>query len=1267
MVLDGTAITIAAFLWIRSETRGRRIRAFDEIAAGRAAAVVRSTEEAVVRVRGAATYLATNPFLEDEDYGTLRPEFRLFGAELASGAPDLFALGWVPRVAGDDRDAFLLRARPVDGSPFDLTELGPDDAVVPAQPRAVHFPLTIVGPIPPRPLRGVDLGARPELRARLVGSLRTGAVVADLSDGILPRTGAGPTLLVLVPLALRPTVTEAGSERTGFALGLIDLPVLLRQALGTLAPAAVEVELRDDATGRSLWGQGGEDPSPAAAAGYERRSPLRVGDRAWTVVVRATPAFRPPAGSNGWLVLIGGLLATAALARYLAVARRREEAQTELAVQRRETAAHLKAIFDVSLDAIVSADDHGTISEWNASAERLFGWPADEVMGLTLADTIIPPEDRVGHRAALAGLRATGKSPSIGRAFEYEMVRRDGSRVPVELVMTPTPIGGAPRITAFIEDISHRKAAEAATRRAHEELEDRVRHRTADLERATEQLGESEQRLRLMMENAGDAVYLSDPEGRIVDINRTACVMLGYDRDELLALHIADVETRADRSRPVGPRLAALQPGEVMTSEGERRRKGGAMLPVEVRVGPVDWGGERLYLALARDVTERRAMEAAMAAARDAALEASRLKSDFLANMSHEIRTPLNGILGMTGLLLDSDLSQAQREDLEIVRQSGEHLLALINDILDLARIEAGRFHIDSAPFDLEDVLHGVAGLLSAAAERKRIEFILRIAPDTPRVVVGDAARLRQVLVNLAGNAVKFTDSGHVLLEAECTAAQRSDGATLRFAVADTGIGIAADALARVFEKFTQADQSTQRRYGSAGLGLTISRQIVEAMGGHIHATSTPGAGSEFSFKLTLPVGEAPPRRTGADELAGVRALIVDDNPVNRRVLKEQLTSWRLRATAVASPAEALAELRAGAWDGDPYRIALLDFQMEEMDGLELAGRIQGAGDIETPLILLLSSVGRHFDSQIVARAGIARWLTKPVSPSDLFNTITEGWAGRERRARPRGAPAAPVVPHARVLLAEDSLVNQRVAVRNLQKLGCEVDVASTGAEAVAMSERTSHAMIFMDCQMPEMDGYEATRRIRVREGTAQHTPIVALTAHALAGDRERCLAAGMDDYLSKPVAIPDLLAVVTRYAGSGAAPATEPALSAPPAAARIDAAAILAMVDHEAPVVAELARLFEAQAIPQLAELSAAGDADAVRRLGHALKSSAATLYARGAAALAHDVEEAGRSGNVDAARSLSARLAEEVRGVQDELNALARGMNSGTEEEGS
>ena len=1032
LVLVGAALSFGGFFSERAVVRERRLAEYEQLGSSHAAAVVQEAEGAVASVRAAANYLATSQVLEQQDYGSLRPGFRLFGAELTTGSPDLYAVAWVPRVAGPDRETFLERARPADGTPFGLNELGPDGALVPAAERPAYFPVAIVGPIPPLPMRGTDLGTDPGLRARLDEAIRSGAVVAEMADGRLPVTRPGQTLMILVPLALRPTVTETTAQRVGFALGLVDVQRMVQQALSELPAGPIIVELRDSSTNQVLFAQESASVGSTGRAAFpERASPLHVGDRTWIVAVRATPDFRSLPGGTGWVVLVLGLLITAGVARYIQGIRRRETEQSELVAQRRENAAHLKAIFDTSLDAIISANDHGVISEWNPSSERLFGWRPEEVIGKTLAETVIPLDDRAGHIAALAALRETGKSSLIGTAFEYVMVRRDGSPVPVELVMTPTPSGGRTRITAFIRDITRRKAAEAEMQVLLDDLENRVEQRTREFQKASVRLAESEDRLRLLFENAGDAVYLSDENGGIVEINRRACTMLGYERDELLAMTIADVEMKADRAQPVGPRLAGLEPGEIMTSQGEQRRKDGSLFPVEVRVGPVDEGGRRLYLAVARDVTERKAMEAVLAAARDQAIEASRLKSDFLANMSHEIRTPLNGILGMTWLLLDSELSPSQRDDLHIVHSSAEHLLALINDILDLARIEAGRFHVDSAPFDLENVLHGVAGLLSAAAERKQIEFILRVAPETPRSVLGDAPRLRQVLVNLAGNAVKFTESGHVLLEAEAVG-RTDEGVAVRFAVADTGIGIPAEHLARVFEKFTQADQSTRRKYGGAGLGLAISRQIVEAMGGQIDVSSVEGKGSECTFTLTLPVVSEQAPSAWPSELYDVRALIVDDDPVNRRVLKEQLHAWRMRETDVATPGAALAELRAGAAAGDPYRVALLDFQMEEMDGLELAQRIRSAPDLDPPLVLLLSSVGRHFDHVTVHKAGIARWMTKPVSPSELLDALTDVWQGRGRRAQTRALAGAASSRPLHVLLAEDSAVNQQVAVRML-------------------------------------------------------------------------------------------------------------------------------------------------------------------------------------------------------------------------------------------
>jgi two-component system sensor histidine kinase/response regulator len=552
-----------------------------------------------------------------------------------------------------------------------------------------------------------------------------------------------------------------------------------------------------------------------------------------------------------------------------------------------------------------------------------------------------------------------------------------------------------------------------------------------------------------------------------------------------------------------------------------------------------------------RDVTETRQAEATLRAARDDATRSAQAKAEFLAMMSHEIRTPMNGVMGMAGLLLDTPLTPDQRDYAETVRHSADALLTVINDILDVSRIEAGRMVIEPIPFDLGLAVEEVAELLAPRAAGKGLELILRYAPDAPREVVGDAGRIRQILVNLAGNAIKFTQRGHVLIEVACLE-QTAGEALLAFSIRDTGIGIPAGKLGLLFEKFTQADASTTRKFGGTGLGLAISKQLVELMGGSIHVTSVVDEASTFSFTLRLALG-APMVPYYRANLEGARVLIVDDNEVNRRVLAEQLAACRIRLATVPSAAEALAALRIAHSDGHPFDIAILDFLMPEMDGEMLGRAIRSDPDLGGTALVMLSSGGQSTGCAQLAAAGFAACLTKPVRPVDLLDAlailraaaiggeapvqmITRHSLTESRAVEKQQKPMAIDALHARILLAEDNAINRKLAVRLLEKFGCEVDVASNGKEAIDMwSRRPPYDVILMDCQMPEMDGYEATTEIRQREarcdGSAdQRTPIVAITASAMADDLKKCLAAGMDDFISKPVKIENLRHTLERW-----------------------------------------------------------------------------------------------------------------------------------------
>jgi signal transduction histidine kinase/DNA-binding response OmpR family regulator/HPt (histidine-containing phosphotransfer) domain-containing protein len=651
--------------------------------------------------------------------------------------------------------------------------------------------------------------------------------------------------------------------------------------------------------------------------------------------------------------------------------------------------------------------------------------------------------------------------------------------------------------------------------------------------------------------------------------------------------------------------------------------------------------------------------EAVMREARDLAERVARARSAFLANMSHEIRTPMNAVLGFVELILDTELSTEQRRALELVRSSSEALLMILNDILDYSKIEAEHLELESIPFDLSKVVHATASLLAVRAREKHLELLAEVAADVPRAVRGDPTRLRQVLMNLIGNAIKFTEQGEVVISVSAAA---TDGtARLTFGVRDTGIGIAAEHIGSVFKEFTQADSTMTRRYGGTGLGLAISQRLVRLMGGELSVKSEVGRGSEFSFSLTLPVETAPPARAKAlAALGGRRMLVVDDNQTNRRILREMLNAEGINVDEVATAADGLEALRRVRYD-----LAILDVQMPDMDGFQLATAVRGDKKIKRTNLLMLTSAGQRGDGERCRELGIRGYLTKPISRSDLLEALGTVLARSPEEA---GTPEV-VTRHTiaesrrsmRVLLAEDNPVNQQVAVAMLVKRGHEVHVSSNGREAVEAVQQRDYDVVLMDIQMPEMDGFEATHAIRALP-KGKDLPIIGLTAHALSGERERCLSHGMTDYLAKPFKAHELFALVEGTAEPKAAAAPPPEPLAPP----VDLEGFRTTLREAGAEQAlySIVDTFVRQGPDRLAALAtavASGTGDTIAKAAHVYRGAAATIGARGLSELLERVETTARAGDVEQARETFELVSPVAHAVTDYLRQQQASLPEG------
>jgi PAS domain S-box-containing protein len=932
----------------------------------------------------------------------------------------------------------------------------------------------------------------------------------------------------------------------------------------------------------------------------------------------------------GWARALRGRAAEAC--RALAEREAQLQAEREAGARLRTSEGLYRQLVEAADDVIYRTDPEGRFTYVNPAAVETLGYAEGELLGRDFRD-IVRPDYREQARRYYQDQRAQ----SIPNTYcEFPMLARSGEEVwvgqHVQLVIEDGRFAG---LQALARNITDRRLAQQAIEREREQLRQIVTH-------------------------APVAMAMLDRDGCHIAHSTRWLRYLGLAEPSVVGRTLRQVwPAMPEKYERVFARALA---GEVVAEPEDAVERGdGSRVFLRWSVHP--WRDPQG--AVAGVVLAVQSIDV-LVRARQAALEASRLKSEFVANMSHEIRTPMNGVIGMTRLLLDTGLTAEQREYAEIIDASGRALLEIINDILDFSKIEAGRIDLEVVDFDLRRAVREVLGSFAEAAHAKGLELLCLIRHDVPSALRGDPGRLRQVLTNLVGNAVKFTQKGEVVLRVTLEGSAE-DAAVVRFEVRDTGIGIDPELLPRLFQSFVQADGSASRRYGGTGLGLAISKRLVSLMGGEIDVDSQPGRGSTFWFTVRFErqPPEAAPAPTPPARLAGRRVLVVDDNATNRQILKQQLTHWGLRVTAVESGPKALVALQQAADAGAGCDLAILDMKMPGMDGLSLARAIKSEDALTAVRLILLTSIGQRGHGAEASRIGISAYLTKPVDEADLYDCLVEVLApGRSRRVpslvtRHSLREARPPVS-ARVLVAEDNEVNQKVAVHILEKLGYRVEVAENGREALQACQRTRYDAVLMDAQMPGIDGYEATRRIRALEGTGRRMPIVAMTASAMKGDRERCLEAGMDDYVSKPVTPDDLARVLQRWV-SPSAPALEAAQAAraePVAGDLLDETTIqsLLSVDEDGSLMDEVVAAYLRIAPVRLAALrkAAKGNPSQLERTAHSFLGSCGNLGCRRMADLCARLEVLGRSGSTEGAAELVRALEAEYAAVRPQLEAL-------------